>query len=161
MYVPSVFAISQPNLNEIAWNFNQSIGITISIYVCNAREVILVLFGTINFTTKDWLQPVWTGFFRVVDRLGLVFKGPVVVPEYLNQSQPVAVANCLVLGKKKPDVTGLEKTIGKVVFSWCVSAHSIGPTCPHSSSRTPPKEGSFSIRKHFVLSPDCLPMSSH
>ena len=24
MYVPSVFAISQPNLNEIAWNLNQS-----------------------------------------------------------------------------------------------------------------------------------------
>ena len=30
-------------------------GITIYIYVCNLREVILFLFGTINFTTKDWL----------------------------------------------------------------------------------------------------------
>ena len=26
MYVPSVFTISQPNLNEIAWNFDQSTG---------------------------------------------------------------------------------------------------------------------------------------
>ena len=39
MYVPSVFAISQPNLNKIAWNFNQ-----------------------------NWLQLVWIGFFPVVDR---------------------------------------------------------------------------------------------
>ena len=41
-------------------------GIKVSIYVFNARELILCLFGTINFTTKDQL-PVWTGFFRVVD----------------------------------------------------------------------------------------------
>ena len=72
-------------------------GIKICIYVCNAREVILFLFGTINFTTKDQLQPVWTDFFCVVDRLGLVFKGPVVVPEYLKRSRLVAVASCLVL----------------------------------------------------------------
>ena len=74
--------------------------IKISIYVCNEREVILVLFGTINFTTNDWLQPAWTGFFHVVDRSGLVFKGPVMVPEYLNLFRWVAVASCLVLEKK-------------------------------------------------------------
>ena len=68
-------------------------GIKISIYVCNARKVILFLFGTINFTTKDQSQPVWTGFFQVVDRLGPVFKGPVAVPEYLKRSRPVAVAS--------------------------------------------------------------------
>ena len=77
-----------------------------SIYVCNVRDVILVPFGTINFTIKDRSQPVWTGFFRVVDRLGLVFKGPVAVPEYLGRSRPVAVASCLVLRKK----TGLNWT---------------------------------------------------
>ena len=71
--------------------------IKISIYVCNVREVIIFLFDTINFTTKDQLQPVWTGFFHVVDRLGLVFKGLVVVPQYLNQSRPVVVASCLIL----------------------------------------------------------------
>ena len=68
-------------------------GIKISIYVCNAHEVILFLFGTINFTTKDQLQPVWTSFFCVVDRLGLVFKGPVAIPEYVKWSRPVAVAS--------------------------------------------------------------------
>ena len=68
--------------------------------------VIIFLFGTINFTTKDQSQPVWTGFFRIVDRLGPVFKGPVAVPQYLNQSRPVAVANCLVLkSKTRPDWT--------------------------------------------------------
>ena len=34
-----------------------------SIHICNLHEVILVLFGTMNFTTKNRLQPVWTGFF--------------------------------------------------------------------------------------------------
>ena len=38
-------------------------GIKISIHLCNLCEVILVLFGTINFTTKKQLQLVWTGFF--------------------------------------------------------------------------------------------------
>ena len=71
--------------------------IKISIYVCNVHDVIIFLFGAINFTTKDWLQLVWTSFFCVVDRLGLVFKGPVAVPQYLNQSRQVAVASCLVL----------------------------------------------------------------
>ena len=75
-------------------------GITLSIHLCNLREVILPLFGTINFTTKNRLQPVWTGFFWVVDRLGPVFKGPVAVPEYLKRSRPVAVASCLVLREK-------------------------------------------------------------
>ena len=84
-------------------------GIKISIHVCNASEVILFLFGTINFTTKDRSQLVWTGFFHVVDWLGLVFKGPVAVPEYLKQSRPVVVASFLVL-RKKPDLTGLENT---------------------------------------------------
>ena len=79
-------------------------GIKIPICVCNAREVILFLFGTINFVTKDWLQPVWTAFFCVVDRLGPVFKDPVAVPEYLNWSRPVAVASCLILGRKKLDL---------------------------------------------------------
>ena len=74
-------------------------GIKIYIHICNSREVILFLFGTIHFTTKDWSQPVWTGFFRIVDRLGPVFKGPVAVPEYLKRSRPVAVASCLVLRK--------------------------------------------------------------
>ena len=77
-----------------------------SIYVCNAREVILFLFGTINSTTKDQSQLVWTGFSYIVDRLGPVFKGPVVVPKYTNQSRLVAVASCLVLKKK----TGLDLT---------------------------------------------------
>ena len=71
-------------------------GIKISIQI-NLREVKLLLFGTINFTTKNQLQPVWTGFFWVVDPLGPVFKGPVAVPEYLEWSRPVAVASYLVL----------------------------------------------------------------
>ena len=66
----------------------------------------MFLFVTINFTTKDQSQPVWTGFFRVVDRLGPVFKSPVVVPEYLKWSRLIAVASCLVLRKK----TGLNWT---------------------------------------------------
>ena len=74
--------------------------IKISIYICNLSEVILLLFCTINFTTKSWLQLVWTSFFQVVDRLGPVFKGPVAVPEYLKRSRPVAVASCLVLRGK-------------------------------------------------------------
>ena len=80
--------------------------IKISIYLCNAHEVILFLFGTINFTTKDRSQLVWTSFFCVVDQLGLVFKGPVAVPEYLKWSRLVAVASCLVLREK----TGLNWT---------------------------------------------------
>ena len=74
--------------------------IKISIYICNLHEVIMLLFGTINFTTKNRSQPVWTGFSRVVDRLGLVFKGPVAVPEYSKRSRPVAVASCLILREK-------------------------------------------------------------
>ena len=75
-------------------------GIKISIHICNLREVILVLFGTINFTTQNQSQPVWTGLFWVVDQLGPVFKGPVAVPEYLKQSRPVAVSSCLNLRLK-------------------------------------------------------------
>ena len=75
-------------------------GIKIYIHICNLREVILLLFGTINFTTKNWLQLVWTGFSRVVDRLGPVFKGQVGVPEYLKRSRPAVVASCLVLRGK-------------------------------------------------------------
>ena len=74
--------------------------IKISIHICNLCEVTLFLFSTINFTTKNRLQLVWTGFFRVVDRLGLVFKGLIAVPEYLKWSRLVAVASCLVLKKK-------------------------------------------------------------
>ena len=81
-------------------------GIKISIHICNLCEVILFLSGTINFTTKDRSQPVWTGFFRIVDRLGPVFKGPVAVPEYLQRFRPVVVASCPVLRKK----TGLNWT---------------------------------------------------
>ena len=81
-------------------------GIKISIHIYNLHEIILFLFGTINFTTNDQPQPVWTGFFHVVDRLGPVFKGPVAVPEYLKWSRPVVVASCLVLRKK----TGLNWT---------------------------------------------------
>ena len=84
-------------LTELLETLTSLQAITISIHLCNLREVILVSFGTINFTTKNRLQPVWTGFFRVVDRLGPVFKGPVAVPEYLKRSRPVAVASCLVL----------------------------------------------------------------
>jgi len=62
----------------------------------NVHEVIIFLFGTINFTTKDRSQPVWTGLFHIVDRLGPVFKGPVAVPQYMNRSRPVAVASCLI-----------------------------------------------------------------
>jgi hypothetical protein len=32
--------------------------IKISIYLCNLCEVIFTLFGTVNFTIKDWLQLV-------------------------------------------------------------------------------------------------------
>ena len=78
--------------------------VKVSIHICNLCEVILSSFGTINFTTKDRLQLVWTGFFRVVDQLGLVFKGLVAVLEYLTWSRPVA--SCLVLRKK----TGLNWT---------------------------------------------------
>ena len=80
--------------------------IKISICVCNACEIILVLFDTINFTTKAQSQLVLTGFFHIVDRLGPVFKGPVAVPEYLSQFRPVVVASCLILEKK----TGLNWT---------------------------------------------------
>ena len=75
-------------------------------YGCNAAGVIFFLFGIIIFTTKDRLELIWTGFFRIVDQLGPVLKGPVAVPEYLNRSRPVAVASCLVLEKK----TGLNWT---------------------------------------------------
>ena len=75
-------------------------GIKISVHPYNLREVILVLSGTINFTMKSRSQPVWTSFLPVVDRFGPVFKGPVVVPEYLKRSLPVAVASCLVLRSK-------------------------------------------------------------
>ena len=89
--------------------------IKISIHICNLREVILLLFGTINFTTKNRSQPVWTSFFQVVDWLGLVIKGPVVVPKYLKWSRPVGVASCLVLGEK----TGLNWTWKH--YFWCIS----------------------------------------
>ena len=72
----------------------------IPIHICNLHEVILLSFGTINFTTKNRSQLVWTGLFWVVDQLGPVFKGPVAVSEYLKQSRPVAVASCLVLRSK-------------------------------------------------------------
>ena len=75
-------------------------GIKIYIHICTLCEVILLFFGTINFTTKNQSQPVWTVFFRVVDRLGPVFKGPVAVPEYLKWSRLVVVASCLVLRGK-------------------------------------------------------------
>ena len=88
--------------------------IKISIYLCNFCEVTLFLFGTINFTTKDRLQ-VWTGFFRAVDRLGPVYKGPVAVPEYLKWSRPVAVASSFVLRKK----TGLNWTWKHYLYSTC------------------------------------------
>ena len=87
-------------LTKLLENLTSLQGIKIYIHICNLREVILLLFGTIKFTTKDRSQPVWTDFFRVVDRLGPVFRGPVAVPEYLNRSRPVAVASCLVLRGK-------------------------------------------------------------
>ena len=87
-------------LTKLLENLTSLQGIKTSIHLCNLREVILVLSGTINFTTKSQLQPVWTGFFQVVDRLGPVFKGPVAVPEYLKRSRPVAVASCLLLREK-------------------------------------------------------------
>ena len=65
---------------------------------CTCGNIALIWYNT--FYNK---RPVTTGldqFFCVVDRLGLVFKGLVVVPEYLNQSRPVAVASCLILGEK-------------------------------------------------------------
>ena len=103
-----------PYLSQILMKLLETLispqGIGIYIYVCSACELILFLFGTINFTTKDQLQRVWTGFFCVVDRLGLVFKGPVAVPEYLKWSRLVAVASCLVLRGKKMDLTGLKNT---------------------------------------------------
>ena len=93
-----------PYLSEVLMKLLETLtslqGIRISTHICNLREVILLLFGTINFTTKNRSQPVWTSFFWVVDRLGPVFKGPVAVPEYLKRSRPVAVASCLVLREK-------------------------------------------------------------
>ena len=90
-----------PYLNQILTELLETLTslqrIKISIRICNLHEVILLLFGTINFTTKKRSQPVWTGFFPVVDRLGPVCKGPVAVHEYLERSRPVAVASCLVL----------------------------------------------------------------
>ena len=80
--------------------------IKIYIHICNLHEVTLFSFGPINFTTKDRSQLVWTGFLRIVDRLGPVFEGLVAVPEYLKQSRLVAVASFLVLRKK----TGLNWT---------------------------------------------------
>ena len=56
MYVPFAFTISQPNLDRIAWSFDQLQKIRISIHICNLREVVLFAFGTINFTTKDQSQ---------------------------------------------------------------------------------------------------------
>ena len=87
-------------LTKLLKNLTSLQGIKISIHLCNLREVILVLSGIINFTTKNRLQLVWTSFFPVVDRLGPVFKGQVAVPEYLKRSRPVAVASCLVLRSK-------------------------------------------------------------
>ena len=60
-----------------------------SIHICN--------FIWYNKFYNKTPEPVWTGFFLVVDRLGPVFKGPVAVPEYLERSRPVVVASCLVL----------------------------------------------------------------
>ena len=89
-----------PYLNQILTKLLETLTslqrIKIYIHICNLHEILL-LFGTINFTTKNQSQLVWTGFFPVVDRLGPVFKGPVAVPEYLERSRPVAVASCLVL----------------------------------------------------------------
>ena len=96
MSLPFSLYLSQI-LTELLETLTSLQRIRISIHICNLHGVILVLFGTINLTTKSRSQPVWTGFFPVVDRLGPVFKGPVVVPEYLEQSRPVAVASCLVL----------------------------------------------------------------
>ena len=87
-------------LTELLETLTSLQGIKISIHKFNLHEVILLLFCTINFTTKNWLQPVWTSFFWVVDQLGPVFKGSVVVPEYLKRSRPVAVASCLILRGK-------------------------------------------------------------
>ena len=92
-YLSQIFTELLETLTSIQGN-------KISIHICNLRGVILLLFGTMNFTTKNRSQPVWTGFFRVVDRLGPVFKGSVAVPEYLKWSRPVVVANCLVLREK-------------------------------------------------------------
>ena len=90
-----------PYLNQILTELLETLTslqrIKISIHLCNLHEVILLSFGTINFTTKNQSQLVWTGFFLVVDQLGPVFKGPVVVPEYLEWSRPVVVASCLIL----------------------------------------------------------------
>ena len=99
MSLPFSLYLSQI-LTELLEALTSLQGIKLSIHLCNLCEVILPLFGTINFTTKNRLQPVWTDFFRVVDRLGPVFKGPVAVPEYLERSRPVAVASCLVLRGK-------------------------------------------------------------
>ena len=93
-----------PYLSQISTKLLETLtnlqGIKISIHVCNLREVILLSFGTINLTTKNWSQLIWTSFSWVVDRLEPVFKGPVAVPEYLERSRLVAVASCLVLREK-------------------------------------------------------------
>ena len=59
-----------PYLSEILTELLEALislhGIKIYIYLCNAREVMLFLSGTINFAMKDLLQPVWTDFFSVL-----------------------------------------------------------------------------------------------
>ena len=97
MYIPSVSPYLSQILTELLETLTSLQRMKISIHICNLNEVILLLFCTVNFTTKNRSQPVWTGFFPVVDRLGPVFKGTVAVPEYLERSRPVAVASCLVL----------------------------------------------------------------
>ena len=109
------------------------------IHICNLCEVILLLSGTIKFTTKNQSQPVWTSFFWVVDRLGPVFKGLVVVLEYLKWSRPVVVASCLILKEKK---TGLNWTC-KHYSSWKASYIVHLQPCPSDCNRWKKKRQGF------------------
>ena len=133
---------------------------------CNAHEIILFLFGTINFTTKDQSQLIWTSFFCVVDWLGPVFKGPIAVPKYLKWSRPVAVASCLVLRKK----TGLENTntnshhCPHFTPPVAMPSHSIAPMCtanPNNNDNTHPATVAHTLHHPLPCHPaQSLPMST-
>ena len=80
-----------PYLTQILTTLLKSLitlqGIKISIYVCNSCEVILFLSGTINFTTTDRLQLVWTSFFSCCGLIRTGFMGQVAVPEWISPDQ--------------------------------------------------------------------------
>ena len=53
-----------------------------------------------KFYNKKLVATSLDQFFRVLERVGPVFKSLVAVPKYLNLSRPVEVASCLAFGGK-------------------------------------------------------------